>query len=825
MIAKRPRVRSVKGGAGVKLGGMKGLVQYVTRASLEGGEPLTQGVTITNSSADTTEDFLIQVDLVQRRSRSRQPKVYHLVVSFPAHEHPSPKVLSDIEQTLCEAIHAGEHQRLSVVHDDTDCLHLHIAINRVHPKTYTLNSIHKDYAGLQAACEQLEAKHGLSRTNHEMTRRASEDRARSVKLHHGETPLLERAQAMAEPLLAVQSWEELHAQLGEHGMTLRQRGAGLVIVAGEVGVKASSVAKGLSLGKLQARLGPFQLQCDSPGTGRRRDPDAGHDRKGSRGRGRPDAYSDLRRQFQSERAATVSERQETWGGVRQARAAAMQAVRAVTMERLARLEAIAPGPARWALSAAVREEQASHVSQVRAEASERVAHARRRLAARPPTSWIDWLRARAAGGDEDALAILRRSGDAVATEGGSWIAGGQDAGDVADPVRASSAQAPWKDRLRHVSRRGVVIYEIDRTRLRDDGDRLHLQGRPSDAAIAVALQLAKERHGSRLNVQGELALRSRIAHVAAQIDPSLRFDDAKTERLRAASVLVQQERRDGDTQGRGPGRAGQLGPEVRGRSARSRVGARGSVHVTPAPDRGAGAGYSAAEADRATLALLRGHYPAGGIRSAPGVGDQPQLAAIAAPATASDRGAWPGRRLRDMPRLDLVRRPEHGALPLPSPGGRDLGDRPVAAGDLAVRRPGAGDRAGAAATPGSGGGGLTAVAKYVAERNMTRARVSGLEPHRPFTPVPDALTYVGRRVVDGQPLALLRASGEVLVMEVHPDQHARIGRFKMGQGVEVRDGRITSLRSANTPQHGDDTPTQKADYDRGGRLQKKGSTR
>ena len=724
---------------------------------------------------------------------------------------------------MCEAIHAGEHQRLSVVHDDTDCLHLHIAINRVHPKTYTLNSIHKDYAALQAACEQLEAKHGLSRTNHEMTRRASEDRARSVKLHHGETPLLERAQAVTELLLAVQSWGELHAQLGEHGMTLAQRGAGLVIVAGEVGVKASSVAKELSFGKLQARLGPFQPRRDSPGAGQRRDPDAGHDRKGSRGR--PDAYSDLRRQFQSERTATVSERQETWGGVRQARAAAMQAVRAVAMERLARLEAIAPGPARWALSAAVRQEQASHVSQVRAEASERVAHTRRRLAARPPTSWIDWLRARAAGGDEDALAILRRSGAAVAAEGGSWIAGGQDGGDVADPVRTSSAQAPWKDRLRHVSRRGVVIYEIDRTRVRDDGDRLHLQGHPSDAAIAVALQLAKERHGSRLNVQGELALRSRIAHVAAQIDPNLRFDDAKTERLRAASVLVQQERRDGDTQGRGPGRAGQLEPEVRGRSARSRVGASGSVHVTPAPDRRAGVGYSAAEADRATLALLRGHYPAGGIRSALGVGDQPQLAAIAASATASDRGAWPGRRLRDMPRLDLVRRPEHGALPLPSPGGRDLGDRPAAAGDLAVRRPGAGDRAGAAATPGSGGDGLTAVAKYVAERNTTRARVSGLEPHRPFTPVPDALTYVGRRVVDGQPLALLRASGEVLVMEVHPDQHARIGRFKMGQGVEVRDGRITSLRSANTPQYGNDTPTKKADHNCGKRPRKKGPTR
>ncbi len=117
------------------------------------------------------------------------------------------------------------------------------------------------------------------------------------------------------------------------------------------------------------------------------------------------------------------------------------------------------------------------------------------------------------------------------------------------------------------------------------------------------------------------------------------------------------------------------------------------------------------------------------------------------------------------------------------------------------------------------------MAKYVAERNTTRARVRGLEPHRPFAPVPGALTYVGRRVVDGQPLALLRASGEVLVMDVHPDQHARIGRFKMGQDVEVRDGRITSLPSANTPQHIDNTPTKNPAHEPGEHPRKKGPTR
>ncbi len=823
MIAKRPKVRQAKEGGG-RLGGMKGLVRYVSRLSAHGVEPLTDALTITNSSAVTIEDFIAQVELVQRRSKSDQNKVYHLVVSFPPGEHPSPPVLADIEQRLCESINAGDHQRLSVLHEDTDCLHLHVAINRVNPTTFKLNSIHKDYAARQACCEQLEIKHGLVRTSHEMRLSEGEGRARSVALHHGETPLLERAQALAPGLLAARSWAEIHDQLGREGLTLRQRGAGLVVVEGDVGVKASNVAKDLSLRKLQARLGPFQPGSETTDAGVRRQSESEQGREGGRGRGRSESYRELRRQFDSERAATLAERQATWGLVRQARATAMQAVRGAAGERHARLETIAPGPARWALSAAVRQEQGSQFAQAREEAKERAAQARRGLAGRPPTSWIDWLRARAAAGDGEALAALRHAGVAGPPADGSWIAGtgpaaiGEAAGCMEDANASDQAKAPWNERLRHVSRRGVVTYEVGRTRVRDDGDRLHLNGQPSNEAIAVALQLAKERHGTRLNVQGDVALRSRIAHVAAQLDPGIRFDDAQTERLRAASVLVREERRNGEPRGRGPGEAGQAGPEVPRRPGRSRVGA---VRPQQGSRGQRETAYSPLDADRALLAAVRGRYAAGGIRAPVGLGSQPNLAASAAQPAAGDRTAWPGRRLRDLPRLDLVRGPEHGQVSLPAPDGSDLGNR-TTDGDLTVRRPGTGDRAGsAAAAPRAGGGELTPVEQYVAERNATRLRVSGLEPHRPFEPVDGPLTYAGRRVVDGQPLALLRSGDEILVMEVHPDQQARISRFRTGQTIEVLEGRIVRPKSANTAQHQDNT----AINERGGRKSKSRPTR
>ncbi len=91
--------------------------------------------------------------------------------------------------------------------------------------------------------------------------------------------------------------------------------------------------------------------------------------------------------------------------------------------------------------------------------------------------------------------------------------------------------------------------------------------------------------------------------------------------------------------------------------------------------------------------------------------------------------------------------------------------------------------------------------QYVAERNATRSRVSGLEAHRAFAAEGEgSLTYAGRRVVDGQALALLRSGDELLVMEVHTDQAARMDWHKPGQDVEIREGRIVSPRHARTLQ-------------------------
>jgi len=196
----------------------------------------------------------------ERNRRSKTDKTYHLVASFPPGERPTPEQLRDIEDSLCAAIGLTDHQRLSAVHLDTACLHVHIAINKVHPRTFRNVEPHYDKRKLMQACAALEIKHGLIRTNHgDAPRKASgrpgdgenDDFLRWIREHAGE--------ALAACRTDGHGWRELHAVLAECNLEIRPRGAGLVIAerGGKLTVKASSVDRGLSMKALTSQWGAY----------------------------------------------------------------------------------------------------------------------------------------------------------------------------------------------------------------------------------------------------------------------------------------------------------------------------------------------------------------------------------------------------------------------------------------------------------------------------------------------------------------------------------------------------------------------------------------
>lgn len=153
---------------------------------------------VTNCETDDPAAATVLIEATQSmNSRSKNDKTYHLVFSFPPGEEPSLEDLHAIEDDLVGSIGYADHQRISAVHVDTDHLHVHVAINKVHPTGLQNIEPYYDKKRLMEACERLEIKHDLQRTNHgleknERTRdkSRSRDRDNSIELDPARRPEL-----------------------------------------------------------------------------------------------------------------------------------------------------------------------------------------------------------------------------------------------------------------------------------------------------------------------------------------------------------------------------------------------------------------------------------------------------------------------------------------------------------------------------------------------------------------------------------------------------------------------------------------------------------
>jgi len=155
VIAKRTRHRC-DGGSSYRT-----LATYIRDA--KAGVSKARDVRVTNCHNPEPDLAVREIEATQgRNTRTQSDKSYHLVVSFPAGEQPSAEQLRGIEDRLCKAIGLGEHQRLSALHTDTAYLHLHVAINKVHPETFKITTPHRDFYKLQQACRALETEYGLT---------------------------------------------------------------------------------------------------------------------------------------------------------------------------------------------------------------------------------------------------------------------------------------------------------------------------------------------------------------------------------------------------------------------------------------------------------------------------------------------------------------------------------------------------------------------------------------------------------------------------------------------------------------------------------------
>ena len=159
MISKRIPMTSAKKSS------FAGLVNYITNS--QGISERVGEVRITNCQSEDLRWAVGEVlSTQQQNTRAEGDKTYHLLISFAPGEKPSAEVLRDVEDRICAAMGYGEHQRVSAVHNDTDVLHIHVAINKIHPVRHTMHEPYRDFKTRSDICAKLEIEHGLERVNH-----------------------------------------------------------------------------------------------------------------------------------------------------------------------------------------------------------------------------------------------------------------------------------------------------------------------------------------------------------------------------------------------------------------------------------------------------------------------------------------------------------------------------------------------------------------------------------------------------------------------------------------------------------------------------------
>ena len=716
-----------------------GLVKYITDEQNKQERILFQSVT--NCHSDDPRVAALEVANTQAQNkRATSDKTYHLIISFPAGETPSGEVLKAVEARICEGLGFGEHQRVSAVHHDTDNLHIHVAINKIHPMRYTLHEPYNDYWTRGQLCDKLEREFGLQADNHQAQKRGGENRAADMERHAGIESLLGwmQRECLSE-IYSAKSWHELHQVLQGNGLELRLHGNGLVFAADDgTAVKASSVARDLSKPQREAKLGAFEPSAlqQAKQTDAAARPTKRYEERPVRSRINT---VELYARYQAEQGDGNAARAAEWGRQREAKDRLIEAAK--RSNRLKRAAIKLMGGDRlskkllYALVAKTLKNDIQEIGRAHQRERQAATEKHRRLA------WADWLRSKATAGDAEALAALRARESAQGLKGNTIRAHG-------GTTARHAGIAPLRATQDGVTKKGTVIYRVGASAIRDDGHSLNVSRGATQEGLEAALRLACERYGKQITVNGTDAFKELVARAAAASSLDITFDDDALER-RSQTLATTTQEKTHDNADRG--RADQSGD---GRAGRAGTGA------STRPNGGHG---DAARAARPTSSEQSG-------------GRKPDVARIGRkPPPASQN------RLRALSQLGVVRIASGSEVLLPRDVSRHV-EQPRAA-DLerlrrSVSRPGGIDTAAALAAD-----------KYIAEREDKREKGLDISKHSRYIDQSNGSVYVlyyaGTRQIDGQSLALLKRGDEIMVLPVDEASARRLKRVAVGERVTV----------------------------------------
>lgn len=558
------------------------LTQYITQPAVldELGDTVEKTIGVEIGNVASLATAAAEMYAVAKRNRRAKNPVYHYILSWPEHEKPPAEQIFEAVRYTLSALGMAEHQYIAAIHANTDNIHAHVEVNRVHPQTYLAVPLGFDHKTLHRAAREIELRFGWHHDRGlfkvvevdgkklvvedasfiDPAISSSSSKTDSVATWSGEESLQDWCTRVpARPLRKVvesdrtQSWQDIHRVLAEHGLELAEAGGGGLVVRDTSGtqtrtgeattIAASKAFRFMKRAELEARIGPFEIMSEearqpAPGRTYKRDPEKRLQRRLER----KAARDDLKARFAVEHQRAQVTRANAKAALAPLFAEDRRRMQAIGTKYGLDREAIRTdlkltGPQKQQAYMLLKLTTTKARQQLKASI-EREREARKALLPAVP-SWRAWVEAQAKAGDEAAISALRGMAHQAGrdrrraamleapAEPSTPVATSREIietenailpfnGQATDPYIRAVSRLRWR-----VSNNGKVHYEFDSgsSAFTDEGDRLtYLRKDVSADALLVSLRYAADKwpDGIRLT-GGDIEFKQRAIRAAANM--------------------------------------------------------------------------------------------------------------------------------------------------------------------------------------------------------------------------------------------------------------------------------------------------------------------
>ncbi|EPS1197431.1 TraI/MobA(P) family conjugative relaxase [Campylobacter coli] len=468
-----------------------------------------EGYHFTNCSFDNDEDNINEIINTQKlNTTTKQDKTLHLVVSFQEDEKPTLEILQTIEEEIAKSLGMSDHQRLSVIHSNTNNLHIHIAINKVNPHTLKVINPYNDVRILQETAMKLEKKYNLKLDNHISQK---DKQSNKYNIHtmncNFETWVKEKLSKQVDLMLKDEktTFKDIKQLLAKYDLEFRERRKGFVIASKseKLFCKASSIHRELSKQVLEKRFKELDLKQEKENTEKIEE-----------------EKQEIKERYQRPNKETSKALWEKYLRIENEKKAELD--KELRMLKLRRNEFKTSIP-----SMKFSKETFKHVKNQRMIFKNKQKELYQKY---KRVSYRDFLISESLSGNEEATRALRRSKTKI-NENENTLSSEQEKPKIFENVD-------------YITKEGYAVYKSGFNKAIDKGEMLKvslINGKDDKEFLLNSLLMAIDRFGNHLNITGDENFKRNILEVANDYNLNVSFTDPQMQKIQEGNNDKRQE--------------------------------------------------------------------------------------------------------------------------------------------------------------------------------------------------------------------------------------------------------------------------------------------